>query len=196
MSASETPAIGPRGYERATEYAAILQDTAGISGRRQTMNDIFVGLNVVYLTAVGFLLSTTNFESWAPAIAVALGCAGVATVNHIWRRTIKNYSIILDIRHRYIESIEQEFREQRGEPPLPNAPKLEAGMFLMLKSARYSRDKKAKSEYDGYKLPPHGFSKLEADLERLLTSFAVGVALITLLVTFLVTQGMLAAVRL
>ena len=44
-------------FERIEEYKAILENHAEVSARRQRTNDIFVGLNTVFLTALGFLLA-------------------------------------------------------------------------------------------------------------------------------------------
>ena len=163
-----------RGYGRIEEYQAILEDTAGISGRRQNTNDLFVGLNVVFLTGIGFLLSTAHFTSWVLTITLALIFVFTYSLNRIWVRTLKDYSTLLGVRHRYIEDLEREFREERGGDP-------KVGMILITGEKLYRGPDRKETKF--------GFGRLELQIARTLVLLYLAITILVAIATALVMYG-------
>lgn len=176
MTTSEPSYLVQRGFDRMEEYKAILEDTAGISGRRQTTNDVFVGLNVVFLTGIGFLLSTTHFTSWVPVIAVVMTAVAVSGLNGIWIRLLKNYSSLLRVRHDYLIDVEAKFRKESNDDTV--------GMFLLLRKTLYR---------DGSRF---GFAYLERRMAVYLTGLDLLVAGAAAALTYLVTNNYIPPVNL
>jgi hypothetical protein len=183
---SVPPGPRSRGYGRIGEYHAILEDTAGISARRQNTNDIFVGLNVVFLTGIGFLLTSTHFTSWFPTITLAFISIFTYLLNRIWVRTLKDYSKLLGVRHKYIEDLEREFREEHGGD--------EIGMFLIIGKELYGKG--ASMQAKEKKATVLGFTTLELRMARLLTWAYPAITVAAGIVTWMVTVGVVPPVSL
>lgn len=101
---------------RLEEYTAVLENTGKLSDRRQTTNDIFVGLNSLVLTALGFLFvsSAKNFYNWwLPGMFLAVTLFSTV-INAIWLSLNKRYRALVGIRIAYLTALEQEL-EQSGE---------------------------------------------------------------------------------
>jgi hypothetical protein len=107
------PAPEPRNYPRIHEYEVIVADTAGVSGRRQNTNDLFAGINALFLTALGIFLIASHFSftDWLVNLAIVLVCLVTALLNVVWLRTLRRYQSLLAARHRYIEWVEHRLRE-------------------------------------------------------------------------------------
>jgi hypothetical protein len=56
LGGGATPSVEPSVFERMGEYQAILEHHAQLSTRRQHTNDMYIGINTVFLTALGVLL--------------------------------------------------------------------------------------------------------------------------------------------
>jgi hypothetical protein len=91
------------------EYRAILEDTAAMNGRRQNTNGLFVSINVVFLTALGFLLLSTHLNSWWTAATLVIVTLAIRPLNISWIRTIRVYKTLIDIRHKTLQRVENEF---------------------------------------------------------------------------------------
>jgi hypothetical protein len=50
---STRPESAPQAFQRMEEYKAILGNLADVSARRENANNVYVGLNTVFLTAAG-----------------------------------------------------------------------------------------------------------------------------------------------
>ncbi len=168
-SSSDT---GPSVFERIEEYTAVLENLVQLSLRRQNTNNVFVGLNTVFLTGLGVLLLSTHFASWWVVGATAAFTLAILPLNLNWRMAIKRYKAGINVRKAYLEVIETEFCERRGgsgssgigggaagKPPL--------GLFLKIRDTP---------------LRAHGNTELEV---RLTTYFLVLYPIITLLVALL-----------
>jgi len=89
-----------------TIYTALIADAANTSTRRQTVNNIYIGVNGLFLTAMGFLLVSSHLDSWwvvAAAVAIALA---VTPLNRTWLRTLKYYEKLLTARYKTMREIE------------------------------------------------------------------------------------------
>jgi hypothetical protein len=175
-SSSDT---GPNVFERIEEYKAVLENLVQLSLRRQNTNNVFVGLNTVFLTGVGLLLLSTRFASWWVVGATAALTLAILPLNLNWRAAIRRYKAGINVRKEYLEEIETEFRERRGgggtgetsvgtgggAAGQPGKPLL--GLFLRIRDTS---------------LKTHGNSELEV---RLATYFLVLYPIITLLVALL-----------
>lgn len=109
----ESPKGSPNSaaFERMDEYKAMLDNLAGLNQRRQSTNNLYVGLNTVFLTAIGVFISThLDFMNWATAIAVTFITIAILPMNLIWRITLTRYARSAVIRYDYLKEIEEEFR--------------------------------------------------------------------------------------
>jgi len=131
----------PNPFERIEEYKAVLEDTAQASNRRRTDNTLFVGLNTVFLTGIGLVVSP-NFGSWDAVVAVAMVTAIAVPVNVMWYRGLAYWMTSLGVREEYIRSIEKEFRKRSAtiESELP------IGLYLYLQSENVGRMRSLKMD--------------------------------------------------
>jgi len=110
------------------EYRAILEDTAAMNGRRQNTNGLFVSINVVFLTALGFLLLSSHLDSWWTAAALVTVTFAILPLNMSWIRTIGVYKKLIGIRHKTLQRIEKDFNfegrlyRQYLEPEIGKTP--------------------------------------------------------------------------
>ena len=89
-----------------TEYLAIAENTAKLSDRRQTVSDLFLGVNSLFLAAAGFVAWSENLNSWW-AVGIVLAITVITIVmNSIWYRLIKRYRTLISLRIRYLEALE------------------------------------------------------------------------------------------
>lgn len=91
------------------EYRAILEDTAAMNSRRQNTNGLFVSINVVFLTALGFLLLSSHLDSWWTAAALVTVTFAILPLNISWIWIIRVYKRLIDIRHKTLQRIENDF---------------------------------------------------------------------------------------
>jgi hypothetical protein len=163
-------------FERIEEYKSVLENLVQLSLRRQNTNNVFVGLNTVFLSGLGLLLLSTRVASWWVVGATAALTLAILPLNLNWRAAIRRYKAGVNVRKEYLEEIETEFTERRGgggssggmgggSAGQPNQPLL--GLFLRIRDTP---------------LKTHGNSELEM---RLATYFLVLYPLITLLVALL-----------
>jgi hypothetical protein len=109
----------PAIFERIGEYQAVLASVDQLSLRRQNLTAVYMGLNALFLSALGIFISThLNFTVWSTSVGVVIIAAAIAPLNWFWRRAIKLYDGFLTIRHDYLRSIEEEFRERRRQAGL------------------------------------------------------------------------------
>lgn len=106
-------------FERLEEYKAVLQNHAAIHARRQRVTTVFVSLNVVFLTAIGFLLVSSHLTSWWVVGAVAVINAAILPMNVIWYRILTRYQYNHAEYMRYLREIEAELAQRWGKPNGP-----------------------------------------------------------------------------
>jgi hypothetical protein len=122
-------------FERIEEYKAILEHHAQLSARRQHTNDVYVGLNIVFLTALGVLLLQSHLNTWWIFVVVSAVTVIISPLNATWRVALLRYGKSLSFRADYLREIEKEFRIRRGN--MPNQP--EIGLFLRFKETGLHR---------------------------------------------------------
>ena len=118
-------------FERMEEYKAILEHHAQLSARRQHTNDVYIGLNTVFLTALGWLLLQSHLDTWWVFAVVSAMAIIILPINATWRAALLRCKRSLSYRYDYLREIEQEFRTRRGN--IANQP--EIGLFLRFKEA-------------------------------------------------------------
>lgn len=154
-------------FERIGEYTAVLENLVQLSLRRQNTNNIFVGLNTVFLTGLGILLFSTRLASWWVVGATAAITLAILPLNVTWRTAIKRYKAGISVRKVYLQEIEEEFRKRRGTAEMgSSAPPL--GLFLKIR--------------DTSSLHQHGNTELEV---RVATYFLMLYPIITIVVGIL-----------
>ncbi|HEY7356157.1 MAG TPA: hypothetical protein VH590_06805, partial [Ktedonobacterales bacterium] len=107
--------------ERMEEYKAVLESQAQISARRQHMNDVYIGLNTVFLTALGLLLVQSHLDTWWVFVVVCAIMLAILPINLTWRAALRRYGNSLSFRFDYVREIEQEFRVWKGKITDPSA---------------------------------------------------------------------------
>jgi hypothetical protein len=97
-------------FERIEEYKAILDNQSGSSNRRQNTNNIYVGLNTIFLTALGIFISThLDLKTSAIVISVAIMTVPILVLNAIWLKTLHRYTQFSQVSYDYLREIEPEF---------------------------------------------------------------------------------------
>lgn len=97
------------------EYKFVAEDTAKITDRRQTVNNLFITLNVLFVTGAGYLLSqmlaTTPPQ---PLYWYVGGMAAIAVIttllNDTWLRLTDFSRKLINLRFRYLEALETRMR--------------------------------------------------------------------------------------
>lgn len=132
--AGNTQSEKPETFERIEEYKAVLDNLASYASRRQMTNNVFVGLNSLFLTALAFLL-TTAWNSWATAFLVVASALSILPINVTWYVGLRRYDYGIRMRLQYIQDIEGEFLERRGYAP----DSLAIGLYRRLQKPGYAR---------------------------------------------------------
>ncbi len=149
-------------FDKFDVYPVFIEDTARLSDRRQTTNNIYLSVNSVLLGVVAFLAQQGHLESFTFLIIEVFVAAAGFIIASQWHHLLRKYRELLSLRYRVLEEIEN----------LPEFPGV-AGM--------YAREHK---ENIG------GFSDIEARIPRIFQGlYAVGsVALIA--GTFIIRLGL------
>jgi hypothetical protein len=87
-------------------YTALIADAANTSTRRQTVNNIYIGVNGLFLTAMGVLLISSHLDSWWVVVAAVAIALAVTPLNRSWLRTLKYYERLLTARYKTMREIE------------------------------------------------------------------------------------------
>lgn len=101
------------------EYKFVAEDTSKLSDRRQTVNNLFVTINVLFVTGGGYLLTqfTTSNQHFALFWYVG-GLAAIAIIatllNSSWMHLTENSRRLIDLRFRYLRSLEAKIRDTKG----------------------------------------------------------------------------------
>jgi hypothetical protein len=175
-------------------YLALMEDTTKLSDRRQTTNDLFVGLNVVFFTGMGALFYASHLKTWWVTGLFAAITVIAFFLNSTWIRLIGRYSRLVSLRIDYMHQLESALQSEgifvpdlqaAGVPSRPGtAPGLGTGIYTL----EYNRLYKKNSQF--------GFSRLERGL---IVIFMVAYVLATLgvaVVTYLITSNMIGSVSL
>jgi hypothetical protein len=166
-----------------TEYLAIAENTTKLSDRRQTVSDLFVGVNSLFLAATGLIAVNNHLTSWWAVIVVAAIAGMAIIINLIWSGLIRRYRALISLRIRYLEGLERMLQangtfgdmklvSEDGKQELPAT----RGIYLIEQNSKlYSKGAKM------------GFYRLELGLVIVLSVAyaltAVGAGVLTYLVT-------------
>lgn len=87
-------------------YVALIQDTAQISDRRQTMNNIYLSVNSVLLGALAILAQQSIVSSavFLP-VEIFIAIVGILIAGQ-WRSLLGKYKALLGLRYKTLMSIE------------------------------------------------------------------------------------------
>ena len=153
------------------EYRLFIEDTARFSERRQTVNNTFVAVNTLLLTAIAFLVSDSGarqYGSFITALPIPLVIAGIL-VCVWWRQLIYKYKELVGFRMKQL-------MEMEALPEMAGCHQ----MYLKEREALYKRDA------EGRKVPPGrlNFSELEGRLPLLFITLYVlfGLSLLVALI--------------
>jgi hypothetical protein len=190
MAEQDSPASTPQFQY----YLALMEDTTKLSDRRQTTNDLFVGLNVVFFTGMGALFYASHLKTWWVTGLFAAITVVAFFLNLTWIRLNNRYSLLVGLRIRYMHQLESALQSQGifvADAPLPGAPRLPGtapatgtGIYTLEYQRLYT--KKAR----------FGFSRLE---RRLIIVFMIAYVLATAgvaVVTYLISTGAIISVSL
>ncbi|HEU0026265.1 MAG TPA: hypothetical protein VFQ25_04045 [Ktedonobacterales bacterium] len=97
------------------EYRSVAEDTAKITDRRQTVNTLFVTINALFLTGVGYLfLQFFQTNSGDLSITFLPGFLAIAIITHLlnntWLRLSEQSRKLIDLRIRYLKALEDWLR--------------------------------------------------------------------------------------
>lgn len=93
------------------EYLAVAEDTAKLSDRRQTVGDLFLGINSLFLAAAGFVAISGHLTSWWSVIICGAITIITLLINSIWFRLIGRYRNLINLRIHYLQALERRLQE-------------------------------------------------------------------------------------
>jgi hypothetical protein len=96
-------------------YRLLLDDVHVLAGRRETINDLFLGIVTLVLGAEAYLfVNTSDGDVRTMCLIVAASIYGLLFCR-IWRRSLENYSALLSFRFFVLKQWEREWfpEEQR-----------------------------------------------------------------------------------
>lgn len=101
------------------EYQALAEGTDKVTDRRQTVNTLFVSINALFLTGVGYLLlqylSSQSASGWFILGFVAI--AWITTrLNSVWLKLSEQNRRMVSLRIRYLKEIEKQLRDSNFLP--------------------------------------------------------------------------------
>lgn len=164
------------------EYRFLADSTDRITDRRQTVNTLFVSINALFLTGVGYLL-LQFLQSMREAPFFLLGFVAIAIItgiiNRAWLRLSESNRRLVDLRIRYLKQLEKHLRHGGAFPEVETPLKKDEiradGVHVETTRGTYTLEDvlynpEAKKE-------PFGFSRAEQRIGRTFT-FAYWVALV------------------
>lgn len=104
------------------EYQLLMEGTDKITDRRQTVNTLFVSINALFLTGVGYLLLQL-FQNTNRALWFIVGFLVIALlmrrINGTWLKLSESNRRLVDLRIRYMKQLEKHLREAKAFPVMP-----------------------------------------------------------------------------
>jgi hypothetical protein len=142
-----SPAAPVNTFERLEEYKAVLEQLGRLSARRQNLNDVFVAINTIFLTAIGFLLFQSKFDSWWLVGVVSAITLAIMPINLTWRLAIDRYKGEIKVHVEYLSSIEREFRRRReANEGMTQMDEIQIGFYLYNTVRRRAHSGKSRIE--------------------------------------------------
>lgn len=89
------------------QYPFLIEDTARLSDRRQTVNNIYLTVNSVLLGGLALLVQVSGLRSFSVAlIAVFIAFAGYIITGD-WRKLVLTYKRLLGLRFKLLRELEE-----------------------------------------------------------------------------------------
>ena len=87
-------------------YMHFIEDTARFSERRQTINNIYISVNAIILSATALLVKDAGFSPlWRALVVMVILGVGIFICLQ-WIRMIKKYKLLIDFRIRHLKILE------------------------------------------------------------------------------------------
>jgi hypothetical protein len=92
---------------REDHYKVLIEDARALGDRRETINDLFMGLVTLMLGAQGYLLVNSKDTDIHTTIYIA--CIGVfgAYLSRVWRSVLEGYRTLLNFRYHVLKQWER-----------------------------------------------------------------------------------------
>jgi len=98
-------------FNKFEEYKLFVDDTARFTERRQTVSNIYVGVNSLLLAAIGLLIKELGTRGlWTLLLPLPLIVAGIA-ISLWWRQIIHKYKKLVGLRIDTLREMEDEMPE-------------------------------------------------------------------------------------
>ncbi len=95
-------------FNKFEEYKLFVEDTARFSERRQSVNNSYVTINSIILTALAFLVKDAGFNRpWQAFAVIPVSLAG-AVICWRWVMIINNYKKLVDFRIDQLRIVESD----------------------------------------------------------------------------------------
>ncbi len=184
------------------EYQLLMNGTDSMTDRRQTVNTLFVSINALFLTGVGYLLLQFfqgSKTAWVFIIGFVVIAIIMSVINDTWLKLSESSRRLVDLRIRYMKELEAQMRKSASFPSVivtlekdeigPNGEKtLDSRGTYTLEDVLYNNPKTAQAAF--------GFSRAEQRIGRTFTT-AYWLVVILAALTFLLEVGMsLAGIKL
>jgi hypothetical protein len=174
------------------EYQALAAGTDKVTDRRQTVNTLFVSINALFLTGVGYLL-LQYLQSDRQSVWFIVGFLAIALItwriNNAWRRLSEQNRRMVSLRIRYLQQIEAQLRDAGFLPtvtvPLKSDEIMADGKDSMTTRGTYSLEDVLYSE--NAKRPAFSFTHAEQQIGHTFTwsyRVALGFALLVFLFNY------------
>jgi hypothetical protein len=94
-------------FDKFDEYKLFVEDTARFSERRQTVNNIYVAVNSIILSAIALLVKDVGAKSsWRALIVLPVLVAGIVICLQ-WKRIILKYKRLVGFRVEELRAMEE-----------------------------------------------------------------------------------------
>ena len=172
------------------EYKFLSEGTDDITDRRQTVNTLFVSINALFLTGVGYLLFQF-FQSSHDAIPFLIAFLAISIItsliNSAWLSLSESNRKLVDLRIRYLKQLEKHLRHG-GAFPVVEIPLKKDEIRAESVNVETTRGTYTLEDVlynPGAKKEPFGFSRAEQRIGKTFT-VAYWVALIIAVVAYVV----------
>jgi hypothetical protein len=96
-----------------SHYQLLIGDARALGDRRETVNNLYVGLITLILGAEGYLfIYIKNSEVSGVVLSAVVGVFGIV-LSFVWRQVLSNYKKLLDLRYKVLIEWERAFPEDK-----------------------------------------------------------------------------------
>lgn len=156
------------------EYKFLSESTDDITDRRQTVNTLFVSINALFLTGVGYLLFQF-FQSTRDAIPFLFAFLIIvfitSLINSAWLSLSESNRRLVDLRIRYLKQLEKHLRQSDlfpvVETPLKKDETRAPGVNVEMTRGTYTLEDVLYNP--GAKKEPFGFTHAEQRIGKTFT---------------------------